>query len=152
MGQWYFARHGQQHGPVEEQVLTAYLQSGQLQLQDHVWTEGMDDWKPAAMVEPFMHVTAAPAVAPVTAPQSGKAIASMICSISGIFVCMFVGQIIGLVLGYSARREIRASQGRIGGAGFATAGIVIGWIGIVIDALMLVVWTLILVASAASSP
>lgn len=72
-------------------------------------------------------------------PQTaGKAIASMVCSIAGMFMFFLVGQIIGLVLGYTARKEIRASAGQLTGEGFATAGIIIGWAGIVIDILLLI--------------
>lgn len=79
--------------------------------------------------------------------QSGKAIASMVCSIAGVLMCFFVGQIIGLVLGYSARNEIQASQGRLTGEGFAKAGIIIGWIGIGFDALVLVIYVFFFVAA-----
>ncbi len=74
------------------------------------------------------------------AQQSGKAVASMIVSLVGFVVCLFLGQIIGLILGYSAKSEIRASQGRLTGEGFATAGIIIGWIGIVVDILIVAGW------------
>jgi uncharacterized paraquat-inducible protein A len=73
------------------------------------------------------------------AQQSGKAVASMIVSLIGFFFCLFIGQIIGLILGYSAKNEIRASQGRLTGEGFASAGIIIGWIGIVYDVFVLFV-------------
>lgn len=56
------------------------------------------------------------------APASGRAVASLVLSLLGI-------SIIGLILGYSARTEIRNSQGRVSGDGMALAGIIIGWIG-----------------------
>lgn len=70
-------------------------------------------------------------------PQNcGKAIASMVCSIAGLFFCFFVGQIIGIILGYNAKKEIRESKGKLTGEEFATAGIVVGWIGLVVDTLI----------------
>ncbi len=77
--------------------------------------------------------------------NSTKAIASMVCSIVGFFVCLFVGQIIGIVLGHSAKKEIEESKGKLEGMGFAKAGIIIGWIGIVLDILIIIVWTLLFV-------
>jgi len=65
------------------------------------------------------------------APQtSGMAIGSLIASILGLTLFPTLGSIIGVVLGYMARNQIRASGGTMGGEGLATAGIIIGWIGI----------------------
>jgi len=55
------------------------------------------------------------------------AIASMVL---GIIWLYWVGSILALIFGYQAKREIRDSGGRIGGSGMATAGIVLGWIGV----------------------
>lgn len=63
---------------------------------------------------------------PVETP--GVAIAAIICA--------FVFPILGLILGYSARSDIRASRGRKAGEGLATAAIVIGYISLAI----LVIW------------
>lgn len=64
---------------------------------------------------------------------NGLAIGALVASILGFFCG--IGFIVGLILGYSARNQIRQSQGQQGGEGLATAAIVVGWIGV---ALMLV--------------
>jgi hypothetical protein len=56
----------------------------------------------------------------------------LVCGILGLTFCPIVLSIIALVLGYSAKKTIRASGGREQGEGMATAGIVTGWIGIAI--------------------
>ena len=56
---------------------------------------------------------------------SGMAIASMVL---GILWLYWIGSILALVFGYIAKRQIR-ERGE-SGAGMATAGIVLGWIGI----------------------
>ena len=53
------------------------------------------------------------------------AIASMVLGIVWIF---WIGSILALVFGYLAKKQIR-ERGE-GGGGMATAGIVLGWIGI----------------------
>jgi hypothetical protein len=63
-------------------------------------------------------------------PTSGKATGALILGIAGIFFCPLVCAILALVLGYQARSEIDRSGGRIGGRGQATAGIVLGWVGV----------------------
>jgi hypothetical protein len=59
------------------------------------------------------------------------AIASMVLGILWIY---WVGSILALIFGYIARRQIR-ERGE-GGDGMAVAGIVLGWIGIGILALV----------------
>jgi hypothetical protein len=65
-------------------------------------------------------------------PQtSGLAVASLVASILGLIqVLPLVGCVVGIVLGYIARNQIRESGGLIGGEGLATGGIIVGWIGV----------------------
>ena len=68
---------------------------------------------------------------------SGMAIASLVM---GLLWMYWIGSILAICLGYAARREIRNNAGRIEGQGMATAGIVLGWIGIGMLALTIVVF------------
>ncbi len=61
---------------------------------------------------------------------NGKAIASLVLGIVGLTGIPFVASIIAIVLGYSARREIR-ERGQEG-TSLATAGIILGWVGVVV--------------------
>jgi hypothetical protein len=67
---------------------------------------------------------------PTGAQNSGMAIGSLIASILGVTLIPTIGSIIGLILGYLARKEIRESGGTVTGDGMATAGIIIGWVGV----------------------
>jgi hypothetical protein len=58
---------------------------------------------------------------------SGLAIASMILGILWVY---WIGSIVALVLGYLALREIRQEPHRVQGKGMATAGIILGWVGV----------------------
>ena len=81
---------------------------------------------------------------PYAPPQrtNGMAIASMVL---GILWLYWIGSILALVFGYVAKKQIR-ERGEAGG-GMATAGIVLGWVGVGFLALGLVVG----LASSASS-
>jgi len=72
-----------------------------------------------------------PPVVYSTPPLSGLAIASVV---SSTILC--VGSIPGVVMGHLALARINASQGTLGGRGAAIAGIIVGWIGTVLLALI----------------
>ena len=64
---------------------------------------------------------------------NGLAIASLVL---GILWLYWIGSILALVFGYVAKRQIDDSRGAQGGRGMAVAGIVLGWIGVGIVALI----------------
>ncbi len=64
---------------------------------------------------------------------NGFAIASLVLGILWIY---WIGSILALVFGYVAKRQIR-ERGE-GGDGMATAGIVLGWIGVAVFVLLVV--------------
>ena len=72
-----------------------------------------------------------PEATPVTAQShSSKATAALVLGILGLVVCPLICSVLALVFGYQGRREIDAAGGRMSGRGNATAGIVLGWIGV----------------------
>jgi hypothetical protein len=84
------------------------------------------------------------------APNSGKAIAALICGIVGLTSCGLVG-IVAIVLGNQALREIAASGGRVEGEGLARAGVVMGWISVALMALGVAVLAIVLVVVGTTS-
>jgi hypothetical protein len=82
---------------------------------------------------------------PQTTP--GSATAALILGICALLVCPIICAPLALVYGNRARNEIDSSGGRLGGRGMATAGIVLGWIGIA----WAVLWIIYIIAVAASA-
>jgi Domain of unknown function (DUF4190) len=76
---------------------------------------------------------------------NGLAIASMVLGILWIY---WIGSILALVFGYVAKGQIARSGGQQGGRGMAIAGIVLGWIGIGI----LLLGVVVAIAAAGSTP
>jgi hypothetical protein len=72
---------------------------------------------------------------PTTAPTSSLAVISLIAGLGGFTLFPFVGSLVAVVTGYFGRREIQASGGALQGDGLATAGMVLGWIGLGLSAL-----------------
>ncbi len=63
-------------------------------------------------------------------PTSPMAVISLVAGILGISFFPLIGSVVAVIIGPMAKREIRGSRGALGGNGLATAGIVLGWIGI----------------------
>ncbi len=73
----------------------------------------LDDWQHGRLRQP--------------AVTNGYAIASLVL---GIVWLWWLGSVLALVFGHTARNQIIASGGRQTGEGLAIAGIVLGWIGV----------------------
>ncbi|MFJ6199741.1 DUF4190 domain-containing protein [Micromonospora sp. NPDC092111] len=92
---------------------------------------------------------------PPAPPQNGLAIAAMIVSIIGALgLCGYglggyIG-IVGAILGHVSRKQIK-ERGE-GGAGFATAGIIVGWIATAIAVLATIVLVVFFVWLANQDP
>jgi hypothetical protein len=67
-----------------------------------------------------------------------KALISMILGIVGLFCVPFIFSILAIVLGVQARNEIDRSPGTYKNRGMATAGMVLGIVGIAFGALYIV--------------
>jgi len=69
---------------------------------------------------------------------SGTAIASLVFGVLSWFALPFIGAILAIVLGHSARGEIRrAPPGTIDGDGMAVAGLILGWAHLAIIAALM---------------
>ena len=61
------------------------------------------------------------------APTSTLSLTSLIMGIVGWVLLPVVGGIIAIITGHLAKKEIRQSDGLLGGDGLATAGLVLGY-------------------------
>ncbi len=151
MSDWYIARNGVKRGPVLERDLQELADRGDLLETDYVWKEGMADWQSASILKHINWIFVSPPPppfqqtrVPVTSNPSSKALAAMACSIMGFFTLPILLHIVGMSLGYSARREIDASRGESSGRAYATTAIVLGWIALLGLGLIVLIALLIL--------
>jgi hypothetical protein len=63
-------------------------------------------------------------------PNSTMALVSLIAGILGFTFLPTIGSIVALITGYMAKKEIKESAGALSGEGMATAGLILGWIGV----------------------
>ncbi len=68
-------------------------------------------------------------------PNSSTALIALIAGILGLTFIPVIGSIVAVITGPMAKKEIRESAGALSGDGLATAGIVLGWIGIALTIL-----------------
>jgi hypothetical protein len=74
---------------------------------------------------------------PVGVPNSTAAIVSLVCGIlCWVMILPVIGAIVAVVAGHMARSEIRAANGRVGGAGMAKAGLILGYAHLALLALI----------------
>lgn len=76
MSEWFYARGGQQNGPVTFEQLKELARGGSLDAKDLVWNSSMKDWQPAEQIEGLLGTPASPDTPaadpanPYAAPQS----------------------------------------------------------------------------------
>jgi hypothetical protein len=80
-------------------------------------------------------------------PISTAATVSLVFGILGWFMAPVICSIIAIVAGHRARREIAASNGRLGGNGRATAGIIMGYIQLALIVFLCILFFVIFLLS-----
>ena len=85
--------------------------------------------------------------APVAPRTSTKATISLIAGLGGIFILPFIGAIVAIITGNSAKKEIANSGGTVGGEGLAKAGVILGWVGLILWVLAICAITIFLVVN-----
>jgi len=70
-------------------------------------------------------------------PTSNLAVVSLVAGILGMTIIPFLGSVVAVFTGHMARKEIRESSTPLGGDNFATAGLVLGYIGLGLGLLIL---------------
>ena len=103
------------------------------------WQADDDKWYPPERHPNYRPAVMPTAVRPAAVGTNGMAIASLVL---GILWLYWVGSVLALIFGYTARAQIRQT-GESGG-GMAVAGIVLGWIGV---GTLLIVLCIMLVAA-----
>jgi hypothetical protein len=89
---------------------------------------------------PYQQQIPYPAVARTS---SGKATASLVMGIVGIFIFPIIFSVAAILMGGLARKEIAASGGLMTGDGNAVAGIILGCVGLVLWVIFIVILAVI---------
>ena len=116
---------GKEYGPINADQLRQWITQKRVIPSTSIQADG-GDWQPLSSFPEFAD---APAGGPPTLPTppptgpvktSGLAIASLAC---GVFGCLCLPALAGVILGIMALLKINKSQGKLGGRGLAIAGL-----------------------------
>lgn len=69
-------------------------------------------------------------------PSNTMALVSLISGIVGLTLLPFIGSVVAVITGFMARKQI--AQTGEEGSGLATAGLIMGWIGVVLGILIVI--------------
>jgi len=123
--------------PIEELDVDAFEEAPEEFVEEEVFSAEKPSLPPAPPVPPPPPKPLSPpppVVAYATSPQtSGLAIASLVMGIAGWTLFPLVGSILAIIFGYAARRDIRSRPDELTGEGMAIAGLVLGWIMVVLS-------------------
>jgi len=150
---WYYAVNGTDHkGPVSDDELR------QLQLPPAtlVWRQGMSRWAPLSSIQDFQQSSTTPAspatiinISPPptgTVPRTnGLAVASMVLGIVGLvfgsWCCIgLILPVLAIIFGHVAYSQINCPASALSGKGMAIAGFVLGYVSIMINILIYLIY------------
>jgi hypothetical protein len=133
---------GKQYGPISLGQMRQWIADGRVNARTRVQADGAADWKTAAEFQElgFAAAGGVPGAGPSSPPppagqtpakQQGLAITSFVLGLLSL-VCfgLFTG-IPAVICGHLARARARRLPGQYGGAGFALAGLIMGYVGLV---------------------
>lgn len=153
MTDWYYGKDNAQHGPVSNLEIKSLISSGQIDTDTIIWREGMSDWLPIKEVREFQpsegntaHDTNFPQTNAGQGPHTGApstngmAIASLILGILAIVSC-YVWALFGIpavICGHISLKKIKNSRSPIQGKGMAITGLILGYIGILLQLIAII--------------
>jgi hypothetical protein len=82
----------------------------------------------------------------VPVQASSLSIVSLVSGIACWFVLPLIGAIIAVITGHMAKKEIRESAGRLSGVEMANAGLTLGYVHLVLSAIMVCCFVVICAA------
>lgn len=141
---------GKQYGPVSLEQFKHWVAQSRVNPQTRVQAEGSTEWKPAGEIPELNELfttagagssAALPPISPLTMgsgqePAKGLAISSFVLGLLSL-ICFgpFTG-IPAIICGHIARSHARRLPTVYGGGGFAIAGLVLGYVGVVVSVLV----------------
>ncbi|HOX55807.1 MAG TPA: DUF4190 domain-containing protein [Candidatus Paceibacterota bacterium] len=127
---------GKEYGPISLEQMRRWIAEGRVNAQTRVQEAGAAEWKQAADFSE-LGLTSGAGAAPPTLPagqapsqQSGLAITSFVLGLLSLVCFGFLAGIPAIICGHLARGRAQRLPGQYGGAGFALAGLIMGYVSL----------------------
>jgi prepilin-type processing-associated H-X9-DG protein len=139
---------GKEYGPVGIEQMRQWITQGRVNAWTRVQAAGSEEWKTAADF-PELGFASTPGVsgpgsAPPTLPvgqiegqQKGMAITSFVLGLLSLVCFGLLAGIPAIICGHVARGRVRQAPRQYGGAGFALAGLIMGYVSTVLTLVIL---------------
>ena len=139
------------HGSVTGEELCQWIREGRASNQTMVRISGQKTWQPIGAFPEFLGPLQGLPWAPVNQPPPKTHSLAVTSLVLGIVALLFfpAGVLFGVPAAYCGHRahsQIAQSGGELGGTGLATAGLVLGYIGTLIGAVMLILFVMLCLA------
>jgi hypothetical protein len=132
---------GKEYGPVTTEQLQQWIADGRVNAQTRVQVAGGAGWQTAADFPELGFASAAGASGPGSAPpplpvgqaegqQKGMAITSFVLGLLSLLCFGLLAGIPAIICGHVARARTRRAPGQYGGAAFALAGLIMGYVSL----------------------
>jgi hypothetical protein len=135
---------GKEYGPVSLDQMRQWIAEGRVNAQTQVQQAGAPGWQPATELPELSALFAAraaasaPSIGPSPqgpargdAPQKGLAVTSLVLGILAFPTCFLTG-IPAIICGHIAHSRARREPAQYGGSGMATAGLVLGYLSLLV--------------------
>jgi hypothetical protein len=130
--EWYYSRGAASLGPVRFEELLKLVAIGQLGPVDLVWTAGMAGWLPASSVPALYPPGTYGSAGYNNPPTNTLAIWSLVAGVAAWVGIPLIPALLAVILGHMARSQIRHSNGAETGDGLARAGLVLGYVNLIL--------------------
>ena len=134
---------GKEYGPVSIEQMRQWKTEGRISAQTRVQGAGATEWKTAADF-PELGFASAIGAAPPPLPtgaapteQKGLAITSFVLGLLSLICFGILAGVPAIICGHMARGRARRSPGQYGGAGFALAGLIMGYVSLFVTLVIL---------------
>ena len=142
---------GKEYGPVSIEQFREWVAQGRANAQTQILESGKTEWKPAAQIPELAILFASSSPPPLpsgpppvlrplkpAAKQQGLAVLSFVLGICSFVLCLSaITGIPAIICGHVAQSRAKRFPQQYGGAGFAVAGIILGYVSILFSLVVL---------------
>lgn len=130
---------GKEYGPVSLEQMRQWIAQGRVNARTQVKEGDLGEWKPAGEYPELGFAAAGAGAAPPALPtgqaggqQNGMAITSFVLGLLSLACFGLLAGIPAIICGHVARGRARREPAQYGGAGFALAGLIMGYVSVVV--------------------